>query len=64
LGHPQLDRYLEFVVARVRTNTVLAIGYDLKVFFTVVSKDPVKVTTANRVGFHHCSAGRVAARED
>jgi len=34
LGHAQLDRYLEFVAARARPNTVLATGYDLKVFFS------------------------------
>lgn len=32
LGHPLVDRYLEFVAARGRPNTVLATGYDLKVF--------------------------------
>jgi site-specific recombinase XerD len=51
LGHPQLDRYLEFVSARARPNTVLATGYDLKVFFSVVSKDPAEVTTADVLGF-------------
>ena len=51
LGHPQLDRYLEFVSARARPNTVLATGYDLKVFFSVVSRDPVEVTTADVLGF-------------
>jgi len=47
LGHRQLDRYLEFVAARARPNTVLATGYDLKVFFTVVAKEPVEVTTSD-----------------
>jgi len=51
LGHGQLDRYLEFVAARARPNTVLATGYDLKVFFSAVSKDPVAVTTADVLGF-------------
>ena len=51
LGHPQLDRYLEFVSARARPNTVLATGYDLKVFFSVVAKDPEKVTTADVLEF-------------
>lgn len=51
LGHRQLDRYLEFVAARARPNTVLATGYDLKVFFTFVPKDPVEVTTADVLGF-------------
>lgn len=51
LGHGQLDRYLEFVAARARPNTVLATGYDLKVFFTLVSKEPAEVTTADVLGF-------------
>ncbi len=51
LGHPLVDRYLEFVAARGRPNTVLAAGYDLKVFFSVVGKDPVEVTTADVLGF-------------
>jgi integrase/recombinase XerD len=40
LGVPQLDAYLEFLEARSRPNTVLAVAYDLKVFFTVVGKPP------------------------
>jgi len=51
LGHPQLDRYLEFVSARARPNTTLAAGYDLKVFFSIVGKDPVEVTTSDVLGF-------------
>lgn len=43
LGHPQLDRYLDFVAARARPNTVLATGYDLKVFFAIVAKNPAAV---------------------
>lgn len=45
LGHPVVDVYLEFAAARCRPNTVLAAGFDLKVFFTLVPKDPVEVTT-------------------
>lgn len=45
MGDPLLDAYLEFVAARSRPNTVLATGFDLKVFFAVVSvameKSPV-----------------------
>ena len=33
LGVPLVDEYLEFVAARCRPNTVLAVAYDLKVFF-------------------------------
>ena len=51
LGHRQLDRYLEFVSARARPNTVLATGYDLKVFFEVVDRDPLEVTPSDVLGF-------------
>lgn len=51
LGHPLLDRYLEFVAARARPNTVLATGYDLKVFFTMVRKEPVEVSVADVLEF-------------
>jgi site-specific recombinase XerD len=51
LGHPQLDRYLDFVSARARPNTALAAGYDLKVFFSVIEKDPADVTTADVLEF-------------
>src|SRR5215469_4449732 len=43
LGHPLVDRYLEFVAGRARPNTLQAVAFDLKVFFTVVAKDPVTV---------------------
>ena len=32
-------------------NSVLAAGYDLKVFFTIVGKDPVEVTTTDVLDF-------------
>lgn len=51
LGHPLLDDYLRFVAARCRTNTVLASGFDLLVFFTFTSKDPVQVTMADVLDF-------------
>ena len=41
LGLPLTDEYLEFLAGRCRPNTVLAVAYDLKVFFTVVGKLPV-----------------------
>src|SRR6266540_901027 len=47
LGHPLLDRYLEFVAGRSRPNTVRAVAFDLKTFFTVVGKDPVEVVAAD-----------------
>ena len=51
LGHPLVDDYLAFVGARARTNTWLATAYDLKVFFTVVGKDPVEVTRSDVFAF-------------
>lgn len=51
LGHPLLDRYLAFVSARARPNTTLAAGYDLKVFFSAIEKDPAEVTTADVLDF-------------
>ena len=47
LGDPLVDDYLEFVAARSRPNTLLAVAFDLKVFFSVVGKDPARVTTAD-----------------
>ena len=39
-GVAVLDGYLEFLAVRSRPNTVAAVAYDLKVFFTVVGKPP------------------------
>ena len=35
LGHPVVDRYLEFVAGRLRPNTLRAVAFDLKTFFSV-----------------------------
>ena len=51
LGHEVVDAYLEFLAARCRPNTVLAAGFDLKVFFTLFPKDPDAVTTADVLAF-------------
>jgi integrase/recombinase XerD len=51
LGDSLVDEYLEFVAARCRPNTVLATAYDLKVFFSVVSKEPSRVSTADVFAF-------------
>jgi site-specific recombinase XerD len=51
LGVPLLDEYLEFLACRCRPNTVLAVAYDLKVFFTAVGKSPRRVRTADVLGF-------------
>jgi Phage integrase, N-terminal SAM-like domain len=48
---PQLDGYLEFLAARSRPNTVLAVAYDLRVFSAVVGKRPARGTAADVVGF-------------
>lgn len=47
LGHPMLDRYLEFVAGRVRPNTLRAVAFDLKTFFTVINKQPAAVEPAD-----------------
>jgi integrase/recombinase XerD len=51
VGHPLLDAFLELVAARSRPNTLLATGFDLKVFFSVVDKDPVDVDAADVLAF-------------
>jgi hypothetical protein len=51
LGHEAVDAYLEFLAARCRPNTVIAAGSDLKIFFTLVPKDPDEATTADVLGF-------------
>jgi integrase/recombinase XerD len=51
LGHPLIDAYLELVAARARANTLLAQAFDLKVFFSFVSKDPSEVSTADVLAF-------------
>jgi hypothetical protein len=42
---------LEFLAGRCRPNTVLAVAYDLKVFFTAVRKPPDAVMTADVPAF-------------
>lgn len=51
LGHPILDEYLDLVRARARRNTLMATAYDLKVFFSVVPKDPLEVKTRDVLHF-------------
>src|ERR1700745_3443595 len=69
LGHPLLDDYLAFVAARARTNTWLAVAFDLKVFFGVVAKPPAEGTAADGFGFLAAQrtarhGGRVVRLED
>src|SRR3954451_23608620 len=40
-----LDRYVEFVAARCRPNTVIATVSDLRAFFAVIDKSPSAVTS-------------------
>lgn len=47
LGEPLVDSYPEFVAGRTRPNTLRAVAFDLKTFFTVVRKDPVAVVPAD-----------------
>ena len=47
LGERLVDRHLEFVAGGCRPNTLRAVALDLKAFFTVVAKDPVRVTGAD-----------------
>ncbi|MGN6677498.1 MAG: hypothetical protein ACTHKL_06895, partial [Streptosporangiaceae bacterium] len=51
LGLPLADEYQEFLAGRCRPNTVLAVAYDLKVFFTAAGKPPEVVTTADVLAF-------------
>jgi site-specific recombinase XerC len=50
-GVPLLDAYLEFLAVRSRPNTVAAVAYDLKVFFTVVGKPPAEVAAGDVLAF-------------
>jgi integrase/recombinase XerD len=47
LGHPLVDRYLEFVAGRLRPNSLRAAAFDLKTFFSVIDKEPVEVVAAD-----------------
>src|SRR4029450_541540 len=50
-GVAVLDAYLEFLAVRSRPNTVAAVAYDLKVFFSVVGKPPRRVVAADVLAF-------------
>jgi len=51
LGLPQLDAYLELLAVRSRPNTLLAVGCDLRVFFTMVGKPPARGDAGDVRGF-------------
>jgi len=61
LGDPLVDDHLRLVRARARPNTWLAVAYDLKVFFAVVNKSPVQVTSGDVFDFisHQRGSGDV-----
>ena len=51
VGHDQVDEFLEFAHGRARPNTVRAYAHDLKVFFSVVAKEPAEVTSRDVLDF-------------
>jgi len=51
VGHRLVDEFLTFASSRARPNTVRAYAHDLKVFFTVVAKEPQDVRAADVLGF-------------
>ena len=51
VGHRVVDDYLVFAGARLRLNSWVAVAYDLKVFFSIIDKDPAAVTTADVFDF-------------
>jgi site-specific recombinase XerD len=68
LGDPLVDQYLEFVAGRARPNTLRAVAFDLKTFFTVIAKCPVDVEAADVFEFLAAQRGdrtvvRLADRE-
>lgn len=63
LGHRLVDNYLESVAARLRPNSMLAIVYDLKVFFTTVDIDPVEVRRRDVLDFIRIQRNGTADRK-
>src|SRR3954454_22195910 len=51
IGHELVDEFLEFAQGRARPNTVRAYAHDLKIFFTVVVKEPTEVTPRDVLDF-------------
>ncbi len=45
------DDYLDFLSGRCRPNTVLAAAYDLRIFLSVLGKDPAEVVPADVLAF-------------
>jgi integrase len=51
VGHELIDEFLEFAEGRARPNTVRAYAHDLSVFFRIVGKEPVEVTSRDVLRF-------------
>jgi site-specific recombinase XerD len=51
VGHVQIDEFLEFARGRARPATVRAYAHDLTVFFSIVGKDPVEITSRDVLAF-------------
>ena len=51
LGHPLVDSYLEFVAGRARPNTLRAVAFDLRTFFSILDKEPAEVVAADVFDF-------------
>ncbi len=51
VGHELVDDYLHFLAGRSRPNSVLAAGYDLKVFFSWSAKEPAEVRSKDVINF-------------
>jgi site-specific recombinase XerD len=63
VGVALVDDYLEFLAGRCRPNTVLAAASDLRVFFSVVGKEPGQVLPADVLAFMTAQrTGRVGER--
>lgn len=70
VGHPLVDEYLQFLTARARPNTRLAVAFDLKVFFSVVDKPatpplrrPGSISTWPTTGWRPSTAERPPVTE-
>ena len=51
VGHELVDEYLHFLAGRARPNSLVAAGFDLKIFFTWARLEPKDVTTKDVIGF-------------
>jgi integrase/recombinase XerD len=51
VGHPVVDDFLAFAASCARPNTVRAYAHDLKLFFTLVGKEPAAVMPADVLAF-------------